>query len=242
MARNFIAASTQYLSKASATVPSMPFTMAAFARTSDATTGQTIMAFGSSSDTAPYWVLQFRGDVASDPIRAAQRDNASVEGISVGANYSINTWYHCGVVFNSSSSRTCYVNGIAGTPDTTVLGATTVNQFAIGSYWRATPVALLNGDVAEAAIWTVALTAGEIGLLAKGTPPLYIRPASLLYYWKILGDASPEPDNWGLWPLTVNNSPLKIDHYSIFGGTLPIAEQRRDPKLRARPFAPGLAR
>ena len=50
----------------------------------------------------------------------------------------------------------------------------------------------MNGRIAEVAIWSVALTAGEHTALAAGVSPLLIRPASLLGYWPIWGTSSPE--------------------------------------------------
>ena len=40
----------------------------------------------------------------------------------------------------------------------------------------------MDGQIAEAAIWNVALTDGEIASLAKGFKPTRIRPQSLVFY------------------------------------------------------------
>jgi len=69
-----------------------------------------------------------------------------------------------------------------------------------------------DGRIAEVAIWDVALTAAEFGALAKGTSPLFIRPAGLKGYWPIWGVASPEAD------LSGNGNNLSVT------GTLALAD------------------
>lgn len=51
-----------------------------------------------------------------------------------------------------------------------------------------------DGDIAEAAIWNVALSDAEIAMLAKGLSPLRVRPASLVSYVPMNGAASPVID------------------------------------------------
>ena len=48
------------------------------------------------------------------------------------------------------------------------------------------------GDLAEAAVWNVALTDAEVAALARGIHPFLIRPDALVAYWPILGRYSPE--------------------------------------------------
>lgn len=52
----------------------------------------------------------------------------------------------------------------------------------------------LDGQLAEVAIWDVALTAGEAATLGKGFCPLLVRPQSLVLYAPLVGAYSPETD------------------------------------------------
>jgi hypothetical protein len=49
-----------------------------------------------------------------------------------------------------------------------------------------------NGDIAEAAIWNIALVQGDWTSLAAGISPLLIHPESLIFYAPLLSGASPE--------------------------------------------------
>ena len=62
----------------------------------------------------------------------------------------------------------------------------------------------LNGRLAEAAIHTAALSAGEMLALSRGVRPTRVRPQSLAGYWPLWGLSSPEPDLSG----SANNGTL----------------------------------
>src|SRR3990167_1220621 len=113
----------------------------------------------------------------------------------------LDTWSHVAGVFASDASRICYLNGSAGaenttsktppyTPNNVLLGARINVDSSIGGSTGTLT------QLAEAAIWNVALTAAEILHLSLGYSPLFVRPESLaVYYPLIRGDASgDEPD------------------------------------------------
>lgn len=129
-------------------------------------------------------------------------------------------WKHIAITYASITSRIVYVDGSAVITNTTsfVTDFTAVNLRVAGG----ASANSIDGDFAEAAIWTTALTADEIGALARRVPTRSIRPQSLYRYWPMLGDTSPEPD------YSPNGSSL-----SITGGSwsksnhVPIALGRR---------------
>ena len=51
-----------------------------------------------------------------------------------------------------------------------------------------------NGQIADLAIGTLTLTAGEMSALAAGFRPSNIRRTALVGYWPLDGLSSPEPD------------------------------------------------
>lgn len=57
---------------------------------------------------------------------------------------------------------------------------------------------LIDGLMAEVAIWNIALSTGELAALAKGVPAQVIRPSNLKGYWPLHGVGSSERDYSGL--------------------------------------------
>lgn len=66
-----------------------------------------------------------------------------------------------------------------------------------------------NGRIAEAGIWDVVLTTGEIAQLAAGCSPLLIRPSALVSYVPISGAADPELDWMGGGGFTLSGTAAK---------------------------------
>lgn len=143
-------------------------------------------------------------------LRVAALINGSNTAASTVSHSTSNVWEHAAAVFTSDASRAAFLNGgnkgtnsTSATPaalDTTRIG---VNDF--GEY--------MDGDVAEAAIWNVALDDAEIAALAKGVCPLLIRPTSLVAYWPLLNSAAPDVDRWNSrYDLTPTNAPTMGTH------------------------------
>jgi hypothetical protein len=187
MAYFFDRASTQYLRVPSTPVTAAPLTFAVWARSNDATTSQSAISIGDKDSTLDGWDIIFAGTVAGDPIRfrAVDVTAGSADG-PVG--YSINTWYHVAGVEVSDSSRFCYVDGAVGAEDTTTRTPDNGDNVTVGALGNSTPSTPWNGDIAEAAIWNVALTAAEVLVLSKGVPAYMVRPASLVFYAPLVRD------------------------------------------------------
>ena len=217
MARAFVRASSQYLEHAAAVVTAYPVTLASWFRSDDATVGQSILGvFNSTLDA--WFRIEIRGDVAGDPVRI-ECVNVSNANAATSTGYSANTWHHaCGVVA-SATSRTAYIDGGSAVTDTTnqaVPGG--LDTTAIARRVRAGGLNdfYFSGNIAESAIWSAALDAGEIAALAKGFSPLLIRPQSLAAYWPLGGNDSPELDRWkSRFDMTVTGA-TKADHIRIY--------------------------
>jgi hypothetical protein len=85
----------------------------------------------------------------------------------------------------------------------------TLNRTTIGRRTNSALSGYYSGRVAEAAIWSVALADAEIAALAAGVLPYRVRPGSLLAYWPLWGQHSPEIDlAKGTFPLPVTGATL----------------------------------
>lgn len=130
------------------------------------------------------------------------------------------TWAHVCAVQTSTSSRAVFVNGAdkqtsatSVGPDLSSGGATYVGVISAGGL-----TGLFPGDLAEGAMWSVALTDAEVAGLGKGLSPLLVRPQSLIAYWPILGrSVTTEPDRWkNAVALGITGSPTAAPHPRIY--------------------------
>ena len=112
-------------------------------------------------------------------------------------------WYHGAAVFQSggASSLSVYLNGVADTATSIFPGTGTIDTGPAGGTYDlrigADPDSGdygIDGRIAEAAVWTAALSDPEILALGKGVLPSQIRPDACAGYWPLWGVASPEPD------------------------------------------------
>ena len=167
-----------------------------------------------------FWRVSLLGDVGDS--------NSVIDPETLGIN--TGTWYHYALVYDktlATNEVTIYVNGTAVTQDRQNNNNNT-NQFGnhllhimntnSGS-WR-------DGNIADLAIWKSSLSTGNIASLAGGTLPTSITPTPD-YYWKICGDASPEPATIGGVSLSLVGSPTKVDHPATIAGSCAAAEARR---------------
>lgn len=134
-----------------------------------------------------------------------------------GTSVPTNTWYHvCGVEL-TTSSRQIYLNGVAGTADTSACVPTNVNRMIIGAQKNLAQGFSANGRLAHIALWNVALSVDEIGELAAGASPLLVRPQSLQCYWPLWGDLdASERDLVGGYTMTKTGVVDTVDEPRIF--------------------------
>ena len=75
----------------------------------------------------------------------------------------------------------------------------------------------MNGKLAHAAIWNVALSDQEVASL-KYLYPNQVAVANLVNYWPLTSNKSPEPDyGSGNLPLTVTGTTFSTDNPNIAG-------------------------
>ena len=133
------------------------------------------------------------------------------------------TWFHVAGVFEYDN-RILYVNGASEATNTanTSLDMSGADNFYIGrdrtgKYWE--------GAIAEAAAYSVSLSASEVASLAAGVSPLLVNPDALIGYWPLGGAyTTNDADNdlVGGHALTDNNSPGVEAHPPVIYPSLPI--------------------
>lgn len=210
MARSFDGTANAKLTLGSAVYATYPFTMAAWAYpTNDAITSSVITQSGSVNGN--YVLLDVSGTEAGDPFRCLAYDGANIWGTSQ-TGVTFNAWNHFCGVFTNASTIVGYLNGVAGSTVGAGSPTPTVNTTGVGAF---NGLNNHSGNIAEAAIWNVALTADERAMLAAGFSPLFVRPSALVAYWPLIGRFSPEIPRKGTAELTVGNGVGVADHPRI---------------------------
>ena len=218
MARLFNDAASDTLKRtASVPVTGAPLTMACWFRSDDQAINQNLMSLGNSLTSDNFFLLDIRGAV-SDNLRAISESTLAIAISTSAGAYTANQWDHAAGVFASTTSCVAYLNGVAATADTTAVTPVGINQVGLGVLFRNTDADYLSGRLAEAAIWNAALDAAEVAALAKGISPLLIRPQSLIAYWPLLGNDSPELDRKNGFTLTATGT-TKAEHTRVYAPT-----------------------
>jgi len=174
---------SQYIYREEALNP--PFTMACWFRSTNNTNLQTLMEIShSGGSNSGRYRIAIRGDQVGKGL-IAQQVPGSFATTSTG--YTVNTYHHACGVFPNTSGRTIYLDGGGENTDGTS-GSPSVTQtiFGIGRNGDGNLNEGFIGDKGEYAIWTVALTAAEVQLLALGLDPRYVRPESLWRVWRAI--------------------------------------------------------
>ena len=205
-ARNFIAASTQYLERDAAVATAVPITMACWLNSTLLATGQTVMWLGDKDTEVDY--MRIAVGQTSGELLAESRSTSAGPNSSVKSGYTANVWHHVCGVFSAANSRTAYLNGAAGVTETTSITPTGVDRTSIGRLARATPLQYMSGLIAWPAFWGVALDASDIAKLAAGASPLTVKPESLLQFWDWTGKETEFGINASPWLINVNTTPV----------------------------------
>ncbi len=202
--------SNQYANTASTPVTAAPLTLACWFFANNTTADHTLVSVnGSSSST--YFQLQAAGSVAGDPVRAVTFSSLAIAASTSG--FSASTWSHAAGVFESSTSRTVYLNGGSSATNTAISTPASIVRISIGVISWNTPVNYANGRVAEVGIWNAALTAAEIASLADGMTCDKVRPQSLVFYAPLVRDLI---DYKGGLVITNNNTATVANHPRVY--------------------------
>lgn len=189
MARGFSSASSEFLDVNSAPLGAAPtvFSMACWFNVSDVTTYQTLICHA-DTNVANFAVLS----VDATPSGTVGFLSREAAGSSATANTSTtatnDTWHHALGVHASITDRTAYLDGAGAGTSVTSMSLSGHDQLSIGRTGSVSNETYVNGNVAEVALWNVALTAADAASLAAGFSPLMVRPSGLVFYAPLIRD------------------------------------------------------
>jgi hypothetical protein len=212
MAYNFAAASTRTLSTASSPASGAPMTIAAWARPT--TTGDMVICSVGVSSAAHRNQLQLGQSATTLQINifaiGASGTGQGTRTVTRGSS----VWSHFAGVCDSATLRKAFIDGVAGTDNTTNCGSqNAANSIVVGARWNTTLGNYMTGDIAEVGVWDVALTADEIASLAKGMTCDKVRPQSLVFYAPLVRDLQ---DVRGGLTITNNNGATVANHPRVY--------------------------
>lgn len=212
MAYNFVRVSSQRL-RGSFSINATPTTISFWG---NATVNTLALGAFSVSDSVGNEALRgfFAGNLAGDPFSANSIDDGVAGTASNAGTFSPNTWHHAAVIFSSTTSRTSYLDGVAGISNTVSSDPTGLNTLLIGAIMvSSVPAIHFDGNLSEFGVWNVVLTDGEINSLAKGFSPKKIRPQSLKFYAPIVRNIA---DYIGNISLSNENTATVTTHNRIY--------------------------
>ncbi len=140
--------------------------------------------------------------------------------------FNIDAWNHSAGIFASSTDRAAYLNGDIGNGGFNTVDhampSTNVDRTSWGKRDDSNGGRPIDGRIAEAALWNVALSTNEVIALAAGVPPSRIRPGDLLGYWPLFGVGADEPDYSGNGRTQIEQGTMTLGNHSPtqapFGG------------------------
>lgn len=224
MARNFVAASFNYLSSTSTSLRlTGAMSIGCWVKsTGSYAANRGIMARYLGSGNQRSYSLYI--DASGRPGFALSTDGTFQSGnVITGASAIGTAWVHVLATFNPSVRQELWVGGVsvasktssvvpaifAGTSDFWV-GA----QFAAGqavNHW--------DGSIAVPCVWNTVIAGADVASLAAGTYSGLVQPSSIVSLWDLAG-ASPEPDSVGGADLTLSGTTYVADPPLTYGGRL----------------------
>jgi hypothetical protein len=213
MAYQFTAASSQYLSTVSAPSTPSPMTLACWARPTNLAATRAALSVGSSQGDYNERIQLVV--TATGIVRATQVVVSTVVQSDTTQTLSVNAWGHIAGVFETQSSRTAYLHGVAATTNTSAIDNHRPAEFIlVGARWDSNSLGnYFNGQLAEVGVWSAALTAAEIASLAKGMTCDKVRPQSLVFYAPLVRNLQ---DVRGGLTITNNNGATVANHPRVY--------------------------
>lgn len=202
MSRNFTGVNTDRLDVANGIVTAVPITMACWFKPVSASANYTLMCNNDNTTTNRIRLSTGSGGSAGSVLFATGAGSGSS---STSTSFSAAAWSHACGVSSGVASRAVYLNGGGKGTNTVSVTPTGINQFQVGIAAPNTGQ-FFNGDMAEVAIWNIALSDAEAASLATGISPLLMHPESLKFYAPLLAGLSPEIDLMQANSLTVTGT------------------------------------
>ncbi|MEP6478900.1 MAG: LamG-like jellyroll fold domain-containing protein [Rhodoglobus sp.] len=169
---------------------SQSYTVSAWVKLNNLTGFQSFASIDGSS-ISPFY-LQLVGGVFGFGQRSSDSTVSTFVGVT-GTAPTVGVWYHVAGVYNKTAGAgtiELFVNGVS--QGTTAAGTTwtAAGHTLVGhAKWNGAAVDFVNGAIDEVRFYDRALTATEIGVLARSYSDSVGRTTGLLSYWR-LGEAS----------------------------------------------------
>jgi hypothetical protein len=182
ISRRFIAASSHYL-VGSTMVTNPPLLLASWCRFESVGVFQNSISVGVTGSNNNRYTL---GITAGGAVQAVTRTTSSSS--ATAGTVTVNTWQHIAGYYGSATSRFAYLNGVAGSEDTTSRAPTGLDQIDIGR--QANGGGSMDGKLAEVCIYAPASqTIADIivSRLAAREAPYNVFPHMLLAFWDWVG-------------------------------------------------------
>lgn len=192
MSRDFESTTSDFAESATTPVTAVDLSMACWIKPESLTGTTTLMAIADSATTNNFHEMT----ATSTVIGAASAAGGTTVQATSGLGPSNGVWGHACATFGptSGTDRAAYFNGANKGTNTTNRTPSSIDRLDIGCRGASTRVQFFDGLIAEAAIWNVQLTDGEVEALGHGISPLHVRAANLVGYWPLWGTSSPEQD------------------------------------------------
>ena len=142
---------------------------------------------------------------------------AGISGYNSQSNFlpTLNAWYHVAVVWRGTTNRTIYINGNAGTIESTTVNPTSIDEVHLGRLTTSSGNYYCSADLVEPAIWHTELSLTELGQLAgsgsfnKRAHPSKIRPDKLVWLPDLTIPGAAVPGIGGI--TGISNSPAQLN-------------------------------
>lgn len=142
-----------------------PATFISYLRPDGATTGS-VHCLGALANASDHFARVYMFDTGN--ILRAQANGSATGTASTTGTWTAGRDYSMAAVFRSISSRTPYLNGVAGATDTTNIGTTTnLDKLTYGAYVGAISTYACNATMYYGAWWLRAFDANEITEFAR---------------------------------------------------------------------------
>lgn len=228
MARLLNDASNEYLAVAQAVVSGEPFSFSAWVNSSDGADDQYVISIADKDVANQYHGIGLNSDVGvPDGAKAYTRDSSGIVEAKTSTDWVADTWHNVVGVWASSSSRAIYLDGGGKGTNSTSRSVSGLDRLCIGVSADSTPIDHLTGGICEVGVWDVALTDTEAAILGLGYSPLFVRPQSLVAYWRLIQDE--DQDIVGGYDLTAYNTPSIADHCPKIIYPTPVMINRLEP-------------
>lgn len=213
MARNFVPGSSQFIEFPSISLGTV-YTVACRYKTPVANGNQNL--FGQRS-TVTANISLFDLEQQGTNMRFFVFGDASEFANMLTPIGTVNLW-HTLVGRRNGNDFNLFLDGVDSASTTVTMGAITANSLNIGAVVQAstTRVSFWDGDIAECAVWNVALTDAEIAAYNKGVSPFLIRPINLFRYYPLYGTTQ-EADLSGSGDVGTNNGSTASGFHSPSG-------------------------